>query len=106
MKLESKSQGKFKFFKFAAIGDTVVGKFLQFDVGVPGKFGDETNLILETEDGAVSVKCTADLANKIGDNLEAIQGKYLTIRYAADKNVGKASPMKVYDVDAEDAAPF
>jgi hypothetical protein len=105
-KLESKNQGNSKFFKFQKVGDVVVGKFLSFDQDVPGKFGPETNLILETEHGAVSVKCTADLEAKIKDNLDACEGMYLTIRYDSDKNVGKASPMKVYDVETSTEAPF
>ena len=106
MKLERKSQSTSKFFKFAKIGDTIVGKFLSFTEDEPGKFGPETNLVLETENGPVQVKCTNDLESKIRDNLESVQGMYLTIRYAEDKNIGKASPMKVYDIDSTEESPF
>ena len=108
MKLTRKNNGTgaTKFPKFTTIGDTVKGSFVSYEEGVKGKFGLENQLVLETSDGSVMINCSANLSQIIGDNKEELEGKVLTIKYVEDKDIGKASPMKMFDVDADDADPF
>lgn len=110
MKLEDKTprdQSSSKFPKFKEIGDTIVGNFVSFEESVKGKFGLEDQLILDGENGQVMINCPAHLARVIKSNLESIKdGDKLTVKYVSDKDIGKASPMKMFDVDVEEGHPF
>ncbi|HXN30547.1 MAG TPA: hypothetical protein VN894_01750 [Polyangiaceae bacterium] len=91
-----------KYPKFKKIGDTVVGKFASFTESVRGKFGLEDQLILTTDHGDVMVGCTSHLARVIKSNLDELDERCtLTIKYVSDKDIGKASPMKVFEIDVE-----
>ncbi len=113
MKLEDKTQNangntSTKYPKFKAIGDQVQGKFISFEESVKGKFGLEDQLILDTENGEVMINCPAHLARLIKSNLSEFSAgrSVLTIKYEKDKDIGKASPMKMFDVDVTEEPDF
>ena len=109
MKLEDKTKTdgqSSKYPKFKAIGDTISGRFVSFQESVKGKFGLEDQLILNTEHGEVMINCPAHLARIIKSNAAELDDRCeLTIKYESDKDIGKASPMKWFDVDV-DRHPF
>ena len=104
MKLKAKTRTMF--FKFDEIGDTCEGEFVEFNEGVPSKFGEEDNLILKGDDGPICIRCTTKLKAIIKDNIEAfVEGARVTIKFSGEIPSAKGNPTKDYEVDVEPAAP-
>lgn len=113
MKLEDLTQNtngdQSKFPKFRAIGDTVQGDFVSFEEGVKGKYGLEDQLVVENDNGSMMISCPAHLSRVVKSNIEKgniKEGATLTIKFANEKDIGKASKMKVFEVDVEEQPPF
>ena len=102
MKLKSKSNGQSMFVKFENIGDSCEGEFVEFNEGVPSRYGDEDNLILKNDRGPLMVRCTTKLKAIVKDNIELfVRGATVRIKYTADIPTTKGNPMKDYEVDVE-----
>jgi hypothetical protein len=97
-----------KFFKFDAIGDRLVGRFLRSEER-DGKFGRETlyHFKRKTEAGQIE-----EVALSSGGNSDAIQklrkaaikpGVAVMVTFTATLDVGKANPMKMFKVLVDDS---
>lgn len=97
--------GDLDFPKFKKIGDNVRGTFLSFTDNVTGKFGQESVLILKSEDGkrTLSVRCPATLAKAVRENLALfVDGAFVDIKMIGEKpSRNFPQPMKLFDVDIE-----
>jgi len=102
MKLQSKSSDRYP--KFVAVGDRVAGKIVSFADDVPGRFGPETLLtIRSSEAGEQIVRCSTTLGQTLRENVgELTVGRGITIELADLKEIGKSSPLKLFDVELDD----
>lgn len=108
---EEKAAASTSYVKFNAIGDTFVGVFLKW-AEVPGKFGPQSTWYFKTKDSAgkiveMALSAPTDADKKL-KKAALKPGWRVKIQYAADQDVGKASPMKIFKVwfdDAPAAAP-
>lgn len=103
MRLEDKSANEPPFFKFDGIGDNITGTFVSYTEGIPGKYGPESHLVLEREDGTqICIRCSVNLARQISENVPAIKGKSLRIELSGERPTAKGSPMKLFSVDVDE----
>lgn len=104
MKLTSSQPGNF--FKFKELQDCVEGTFVSYTRNVPGRFGAENVLVLRDDhDREVSVRCTANLARIIEENIGKLPGHHLTITFVETRPTTKGSPLKLFDVEIDDDRP-
>ena len=101
MKLQSKTSSQFP--KFETVGDKVHGPFVSYKDNEPGRFGMEQILTLGSPRGDVTVRCPSVLAGLLKDNLEHLTpGRLVTVTFSAEKEIGKPSPLKMFDVEVGD----
>jgi len=108
MKLKTKprDQADSMFVKFQEIGDSVEGEFVEYNEGVPSRYGEEDNLILRADSGPKQIRCTKKLKQIVEDNRELfVPGAWVKITYSADIPTDKGNPMKDYEVDVEPHRP-
>jgi hypothetical protein len=101
MKLESSGQ----FFKFDTIGQVLHGRFVSYTIDKPGNFGPKDELVLRTKTGLVIHDCSAALKRILREHEDKLPGKILKITFTEEKDIGKGNPMKVFDVELDDAPP-
>lgn len=100
---EERAAAGAKFFKFGAIGDKLVGRFIrtQPTTGTYAKAG-QLDYVFRTKAGDVSLSPPADAALKLKKaNLKP--GNAVMISYERDQDVGKESLMKVFRVLVDDS---
>jgi hypothetical protein len=85
------------YFKFNAIGDRLAGVFVSATT-VDGQFGPRREYVFKTKDaGTVTLTPSTDLARKL-EKAGLAPGAKVIATYTADKDIGKASPMKMFKV--------
>ncbi len=98
------------YFKFSAIGDRLVGRFISTrpSTGTYSKPGQLDYIIRhKNAEGAiedVTLTPPADLAAKL-KKAQLKPGWKVSITYASDHDVGKESPMKVFKLLVDDSDP-
>lgn len=105
---EQSSGSKAPFFKFNAIGDRLLGVFLNEQPG-SGQYGEgKTWYVFKTKEGNVTLDAPANCAQALrkAKNEGLLQpGRKVMITYTADKDIGKSNPMKLFKVLVDDGEP-
>jgi hypothetical protein len=88
------------FFRWSKIGDTVVGKFINYEKEA-GQF-KKPEITLKTKDGKKLVSAPRDLQDRIEGPAEAgdLDGKWLRIAFIAEQEIkGRENKMKKFKVE-------
>lgn len=96
------------YFSFKAIGDSLLGLFVSH-AAVPKTYNGESKTdqqyTFQNKDGEwITVSANANLHTKL-QNAQLVQGQLVKLVFAATKDIGKPSPMKLISVFVDDGAP-